>query len=142
MIARDPTHEILKAYYNLLNEAIVYDGETVKVGTKIPQNTDKYVLIYVESIDNYSSAADFVYNATVSMQIVSMQDINEGDETVVNSIFEQVIELLGNPDTIEMDGFTCLTSVPGSMERDTELTDTNYNIIRKLQITNFIQQIL
>ena len=135
MTARDPTHEILKAYYNLLNEAIVYDGETIKVGTKIPQDTDKYVLIYVESIDNYNSAADFVYNATVSMQIVSMQDINEGDETVVNSIFEQVIELLGNPDAIEMNGFTCLTSVPGAMDRDTELTDTNYNIIRKLQIT-------
>jgi len=140
MIARDPTHEILKAYYNLLHEAIVYDGEIIAVGTKIPQNTDKYVLIYVESIDNYSSAADFVYNATVSMQIVSMQDINEGDETVVNSIFEQVIGLLGNPDAIQMDGFICLTSVPGAMDRDTELTDTNYNIIRKLQITNFIQQ--
>ena len=140
MIARDPTHEILKAYYNLLNESIVYDGETVKVGTKIPQNTDKYVLIYVESIDNYSSAEDFVYNATVSMQIVSMQDINEGDDTVVNSIFEQVIELLGDPDAMTMDGFICLTSVPGSMERDTELTDTNYIITRKLQITNFIQQ--
>jgi len=140
MIARDPTHEILKAYYNLLNNSIVYNGETVKVGTKIPQNTDKYVLIYVESIDNYSSAADFVYNATVSMQIVSMQNINEGDETIVNSIFEQVIELLGNPEAIQMNGFTCLTSVPGSMSHDTELTDTNYNIIRKLQITNFIQQ--
>jgi len=141
MIAKDPTHEILKAYYNLLNEAIVYDGETITVGTKIPQDTDKYVLIYVESVDNYSSAKDFVFDVTVSMQIVSMQDINEGDDTVVNSIFEQVIELLGNPDSIQMNGFTCLTSVPGSMSRDTELTDTNYNIIRKLQITNFIQQI-
>lgn len=141
MIAHDPTYELLKAYYNLLNKAIVYNGETVAVGTKIPQDTDKYVLIYVESVDNYSSAADFVYNATVSMQIVSMQNINEGDETVVNSIFEQVIGLLGDPDAIQMNRFTCLTSVPGSMSRDTELTDTNYNIIRKLQITNFIQQI-
>jgi len=140
MTAKDPTHEILKAYFNLLNEAIVYEGETVTVGTKIPQDTDKYVLIYVESVDNYSSAADFVFDVTVSMQIVSMQDISEGDETVVNSIFEQVIDLIGNPDTIQMDGFTCLTSVPGSMERDTELTETNYIITRKLQITNFIQQ--
>jgi len=141
MRPKDPTDQILKAYYNLLNGAIIYNGSAVTVGTKIPKNKANYVLIYVESVDNYSSGADYVYDVTVSLQIVSMQAVGEGDESVVNSIFEQVIDLIGDPETIEMNGFKCLTSMPGSMTRDTDLTDTNYNIIRKLQITNFIQQL-
>jgi len=140
MTPRDPTHEILKAYYNVLNDTIMLDGSAVAVGTKIPKRASDYVLIYVEAMDNRSTSDTTVYHVTVAMQIVSMQDINEGDESRVNSIFEQILEVIGDEEMLLMNNFKALTSMPGSMDRDTELTDSNYIITRKLRMLNFIQQ--
>lgn len=140
MRPRDPTKQLLKAYYDLLNGSVFYDGSAVKVGTRIPKRTDKYILIYIEDMGNHNTGAEILYNIVVALQIVSMQAVNEGDEEVVNTIFEQVIERLDDPDAFVMDNFRCLTSQFEAGEHDTEMTDTNYNIIRKLRMSNFIEQ--
>jgi len=130
----------LKAYCDILKGSIVYNGSVVKVGTRIPQNTDKYVLIYIEDMDPMNTGDSVIINAIVAMQIVSMQETTEGDEEIVNSIFEQVLELVDDPELFIMDGFKCVDSQFAGSENLNELTDTNYIITRKLQMSNIIEQ--
>jgi hypothetical protein len=141
MIYMDPTHEILKAYVNVLKGSIIYDGVVIPVGTRIPRRATEYVLIYKESLENVSTGDKVVYLASVAMQVVSMQDISEGDETPVNRIMEQIIEVM-DPEMFIMNHFKCITAMPApdGMDRDTELTDNSYNIIRILRMLNFIEQ--
>lgn len=140
-IAKDPAHKLLKAYCNILNGSIVYNGSIVTMGTKIAQNTDKYVLLYIEDMSPMNTGDAIIYNVITAMQIVSMQETTEGDETIVNNIFEQVIELVGDPEMFIMKGFCCVTSMFEGSEYLPELTDTNYIITRKLQMSNIIEQI-
>ena len=140
MIYRDPTHELLKAYVNVLKGSIIYDGVVIPVGTKIPRRATEYVLIYKESLENVSTGDKVVYQASVAMQIVSMQDVSEGDETPVNRILEQIIEVISDPEMFIMNHFKCLTAIPAGMDRDTDLTDNSYNIVRILRMLNFIEQ--
>jgi len=137
---RDPAQQILKAYYNLLNGSVFLNGSTVVIGTRIPKRTSEYVLLYIEDMANHDTGAEVLYNVTVAMQIVSMQAVSEGDEEKVNTIFEQVIELVDDPDSFNMDNFRCLTSQFEGSEHETEMTDSSYNIIRKLRMSNFLEQ--
>lgn len=138
---KDPTGEILKAYVNVLKDSIVVDGNTIYIGTAIPQDTTEWVLIYIESIDNVSPGDGYLVEALVALQIVSMQEILESDDTIVNDIFEQVILLTEDKDAFKMNGFDLVTSRPMSFDRTEETTDTNHIITRKLQISNYVQQI-
>lgn len=119
----------------------MYDGSPVTIGTRIPRNTDKYVLLYIDDMSPMDTGDAIIYNVITAMQIVSMQETTEGDESIVNDIFEQVIELVGDPEMFIMNGFRCVTSMFEGSERIPELTDTNYIITRKLQISNIIEQI-
>lgn len=141
MIYRDPTHEILKAYVNVLNGSIIWNGSPVAVGTKIPQGETEYVLIYVEDLDNMSTGDGPIYKAVIAMQAVSLQDVNEGDETPVNRIVEQIIEVISDPLMIQMNNFKCVMVMPEGITPDRELTDNSYNILRTLRMSNIIQQI-
>ena len=69
-----------------------------------------------------------------------MQAISEGDETPVNSITEQILEVM-DPEMFIMNNFKCLTAIPAGMDRDTDLTDNSYNIVRILNMSNFIEQV-
>lgn len=140
MTYRDPSQELLKAYVNLLKGSIVYGGEVIIAGTRIPRSKSKYVHIYIESVVNYSTGDKVIYNVTMALQVVSMQDVTEGDETAVNSILDQVLSTLSDNDAIIMTNFYCLNSQFGDMEYFTELTDSNYNIIKKLRMSHFIEQ--
>ena len=140
MTYRDPSQQLLKAYQNILDGHIIYEGETITVGTRIPGKKTKYVYLYIEATNNYSTGDKVLYNITMAMQIVSMQDISEGDETVVNSILDQVLGLVGDPDSIIMNDFNCLTSTFGDSEHDTEMSESNYIITKKLRMLHFIEQ--
>ena len=140
MTYRDPSQQLLKAYQNILDGHIIYEGETITVGTRINRKKTKYVYLYIEATNNYSTGDKVLYNITMAMQIVSMQDISEGDETVVNSILDQVLGLVGDPDSIIMNDFNCLTSTFGDSEHDTEMSESNYIITKKLRMLHFIEQ--
>jgi len=141
MIYRDPTHELLKAYVNVLSGSIIWNGSPVAVGTKIPQGETEYVLIYVEDINNMSTGDGPIYNATVAMQAVSLQDVNEGDETPVNRIIEQIIEVISDPEMFIMNNFKCVMAMPEGITPDTELTESSYNVLRTLRMSNIVEQI-
>jgi len=142
MINRDPSHQILKAYYDLLNGSIVYDGAVVSVGTRIPDDENKYVYIYLESLLPYSTGDQVLYKAIVTMQIVSLQNVSEGDETIVHSIFEQVIERVGDADALIMTDFNCVMVQFEDGDQDTpEMDDVNYILTKKCRMLNFIEQI-
>lgn len=141
MIYRDPTHEILKAYVNVLNGSIIWNGNPVPVGTRIAQGETEYVLIYVEDLDNMSTGDGPIYRAVIAMQTVSLQDVNEGDETPVNRIIEQIIEVISDPEMILMNNFKCVMVMPEGITPDTEITESSYNILRTLRMLNIIEQI-
>lgn len=141
MIYRDPTHEIEKAYVNVLKGSIIWNDSPVAIGTKIPQGETEYVLISVEDdLDNMGTGDGPIYKATIAMQAVSLQDVNEGDETPVNRIIEQIIEIIGDPEMILMNNFKCVMIMPAGNTPDTELTDSSYNVIRTLRMLNIIEQ--
>ena len=137
---RDPSQQLLKAYQNILDGHIIYEGETITVGTRIPRKKTKYIHLYIEATNNYSTGDKVLYNITMAMQIVSLQDISEGDETVVNGIQDQVLGLVGDADSIIMNDFNALTSTFGDSEHDTEMSESNYIITKKLRMLHFIEQ--
>jgi hypothetical protein len=140
MTYKDPTQQLLKAYQGILEGQITYGVETITVGTRIPRKKTKYVYLYIDSANNYSTGDKVIYNMTMALQIVSIQDISEGDETVVNSILDQVLQKVGDPDIIIMADFICLTSQFGDSEYDTETSESNYIITKKLRMNHFIEQ--
>lgn len=138
---KDPTNAILKAYVDVLKGAITHNGNVVWVGTGVPQDKTEWVYIYIESMDNMSPGDNYLVEALVALQVVSMQDILESDDTVVNDIFEQVLRLTENPDAFQMNGFNLVDLRPINFDRDEENTEANHIITRKIQISNYVEQI-
>ena len=138
---KDPTNQLLEASQKLLEGKISYGGQSVAVGTKIPRRKNRYVLLFVEAINNYSTGDKAIYNATMAIQIVDMQELGEGDESVANSIMEQILPLVDNPDSFPMTDFQCLTANFGDMEPANETNETNYIITKKLRMNHFIEQL-
>lgn len=140
MKPKDPAGAILRAYYDALNGNVIHDGEEVYCGTLIPRDTDKYVLIFIKDMEPQRTGEGIIYNVFVGLQVVSMQAVNEGDETVVNDIVEQVIEIVGEPETLHADGYKIETSTPSAFDLDKEMTETSYNLIRTITMNNWIEQ--
>jgi len=141
MIYKDPSQQLLKAYRNILEGNIIYSGETITVGTRIPRKKTKYVYLYIDATNNYSTGDKALYSISVALQIISIQEISEGDETVVNSILDQVLQKTGDPEQIIMADFICLTSTFGGMDPiSPEMSESNYIITKKLTMNHFIEQ--
>lgn len=138
---KDPTNAILKAYVDVLKGAITRNSNVVWVGTGVPQDETEWVYIYIESMDNMSPGDNYLVEALVALQIVSMQDILDSDDTVVNDIVEQVLRLTEDPDAFQMNGFNLVDLRPLDFDRDEQTTDTNHIITRKIQISNYVEQI-
>jgi len=138
---KDPSQQLLKAYQNILQGQIVYGSEQITIGTRIPRKKNKYVLIYIESAIPNNTGDSIIYNIMMGMQIVSMQAISEGDETVINSILDQVLNIVGNEEAILMADFNCLNSQFADMDPiEPEMTEANYTITKKLRMQHFIEQ--
>ena len=141
MTYKDPSQQLLKAYQDILKGNIIYSGETITVGTRIPRKKTKYVYLYIDATNNYSTGDKALYSISVALQIISIQEISEGDETVVNSILDQVLQKTGDPEQIIMADFICLTSTFGGMDPiSPEMSESNYIITRKLTMSHFVEQ--
>jgi len=140
MTKKNPIQQILKAYYNVLNGTIIYNGSIITVGTKIPRGTNNYIHLSASS-DNYSTGDQTLYKITVTLQIVSRQGINEGDETIINSILDQVLSVVDDPEMILMDDFRCLMSNVLDIEKTSiDADEANTIITKSLNMLNFIEQ--
>lgn len=138
---KDPSNAILKAYVDVLKNSIVVDGNTIYAGTAIPQDTTEWVLIFIESIENLGTKDDPLWGALVSLEIVSMQDLLESDDTIVNEIAEQVIQAIDDEDAFKLNGFDLVDLRPMDVNgRSEQRTETNHIITRKIQIFNHVQQ--
>ena len=141
MTYKDPSQQLLKAYQDILAGNIIYSGETITIGTRIPRKKTKYVYLYIDAASNYSTGDKVLYSISVALQIISIQEISEGDETVVNSILDQVLQKTGDPEQIIMADFICLTSTFGGMDPiSPEMSESNYIITRKLTMNHFLEQ--
>ena len=137
---KDPTQEILKAYYNALNGNVAYGGADIYVGTKIPSDEKNYIHIYVESLQDKGTGTQTIVEAIVTMDIVTRLDLNSGNEVMINDITDQVLQIVSDADNFTLTHFNCLFSQLFGMERNSENTDTDYITSRKLRIKNFIEQ--
>ena len=137
---KDPANKLLKAYVDVLKDSIMYSGNVVYAGTAIPQKETEWVLIYIESMDPIKTEGKDLFSVIVSLQIVSMQDLLESDDTVVNDICEQVILLIDDKHSFSMTGFEIVGLRPMNFDRDSEKTETNHIITRKVQVLNYVQQ--
>ena len=137
---KDPTQEILKAYYNALNGNISYGGDGVFVGTKVPSDETMYVFLYIESLQDKRTGTDYLTEAIVTMDIVTRLDLNSGDEEIINDITDQVLYIVSDPSNLVFTNFSCPLVQLFGLERNNENTDTNYIASRKLRMRNFIQQ--
>ena len=141
MTYKDPSQQLLKAYQDILEGNIIYSGEIIAVGTRIPRKKTKYVYLYIDATNNYSTGDKALYSISVALQIISIQEISEGDETIVNSILDQVLQKTGDPEQIIMADFICLTSTFGGMDPiSPEMSESNYIITRKLTMNHFLEQ--
>ena len=141
MKARNPIQQLLKAYYNLLNGSIIYDGSVIKVGTKIPRGENNYIYLYASSVSDMSTGDGVIYNITITMQIVSLQEVSEGDETIINSLLDQVLSFVEDPDSILMDDFKCIMNRVEGMEPIDGGDESNFIVGKKLNMLNFIEQL-
>jgi len=137
---KDPSLQVLKAATELLDDAVVYAGQVIYCGTRIPRNKKNYVQIYIEAIQNKNTGDSTIYDVTLAFQVVSIQASSEGDETPLNSIFEQVVARVDNAQNYVMTDFECVMAEFGDSEYNSELLDANYMITRKLRINLFIEQ--
>jgi hypothetical protein len=137
---KDPSYQLLKAAAELLSDSIIYGGQVIYAGTRIPRNKTKYIYIYIESILNKNTGDGVIYDVILSFQIVDVQLQSEGDETAVNSIFEQVLALVDDKESYIMTDFKSAMCEFSGSEYLTEMGDSNYTITRKLRISHFIEQ--
>lgn len=140
MTHKDPTQQLLAAYTNLLTGQITYNGQAVTIGTRIPRKKQLYVHFFIEANHNYNTGDKVIYNTTVALQTVSIQEISEGDEEPANSVQDQLLQLLGDTTGLTMADFTALTASFGDSEYTAEMVEANYIITRKLRINHFIEQ--
>jgi len=66
--------------------------------------------------------------------------VNEGDETIINSLLDQVLSFVEDPDSILMDDFKCVMSRIEGMEPIDSDDEANFIIGKKLNMLNFIEQ--
>ena len=137
---KDPSYELLKAAVALLSGNVHYNGTEVYCGTRIPRNKSIYVYVYIESMMPKNTGDAVIYDIILSFQIVSSQVNSEGDETAVNSIFEQVLSLVDDKDDYIMTNFESVMAEFAGAEYLTEADDASYNITRKLRMSHFIEQ--
>lgn len=138
---KDPSYQILKAATELLEDSIVYGGEVIYAGTRIPRNKKNYIQIYIESTLNKNTGDAMIYDVTLAFQIVTLQAASEGDETAVNSILEQVLTRVDTAENYVMDDFRCAMAEFADSEYNAELLDANYMISKKLRVTLIVEQI-
>jgi hypothetical protein len=140
MIYRDQAKQVIIAYLALLKNQVILEGAPVTVGTRIPYGKTEYIHISVDDIENQGTGEKPIYRVYVTLEAVSIQAKTEGDETKVNTIIEQVLELTSDLDNYTMNDFTCIMVMPQGLEHDTEHNEANYNIIRKLRNINYVEQ--
>jgi len=140
MRKRNPQRQLLKAYYNLLNGSIIYDGNILTVGTRIPGGQNNYIYIRISSVKDNSTGDGVLYNVIVTMEIVSLQEVNEGEDAIVNSILDQILSFIDDPDSILMDDFKCIMNRVEDMGSSGEEDESGYIVNGKLDMLNFIEQ--
>jgi len=140
MRARNPIQQLLKAYYNLFNGSIMYGGNAITVGTRIPRGQGDYIYLSVSSVSDISTGDGVIYNITITMQIVSLQEVSEGDETIINSLLDQVLSFVEDPDSLLMDDFKCIMNRVEGMEPIDGGDESNFIVGKKINILNFLEQ--
>jgi hypothetical protein len=100
---KDPTQNIVDAFYTLLNENVTYGGKTVKVFKRPAKSTEIGIqkgklYFYIEigevtDVETGSNADVFCHDSTAEIQIV-VGFPGIGDKSVLNNIVNQAMQLI------------------------------------------------
>jgi hypothetical protein len=132
---RDPTSEIEEGLIALLDNNLSYESNNYPVITNRSKSKQyRYVLIdNVELVDS-STASSSLTEAEVTIEIVSGGYLHKSANTVVNSISDQLMQLLAY-NSISMTNFT--QSIRPYLLNSTMLTEETENDIIKRKILTF-----
>ena len=134
----DYRKDLLTAYYNLLNEAIIVDGSVIEVGTKISEDVNDFVRYFISSDDDRGTFDDIVREIDVNLDCVSIQPKNRGDDSIVDEMVEQVKQII--PD-INLHGWVTELTLDMGTENGSRESDVNYIVRRTITFKHFIRKI-
>lgn len=134
----DYRNSLLSAYYSNLNGVIVVNSSVIEVGTKISKDARDFIRYFIASDDNVGTFDEQIREIDVNIDCVSIQPKNRGDDSIVDSMVEQVKEYINS---IFINGWEmCLTRDMGTEDESGE-SDVNYIVRRTITFKHFIQKL-
>jgi len=132
----DYRNDLLSAYYSALNGVIIVDGSTIEVGTKISKDATDFIRYFISSDSDIGTFNDIIREIDVNLDCVSIQPKTRGDDTGVDSMVDQVKEII--IENLTINGWNIeLTLDQGTDEASGE-SDDNYIVRRTITFKHFI----
>lgn len=132
----DYRNDLLSAYYSNLNGSIVVDGSVIEVGTKISDESTEFVRYFISGDDNVGTYDDIVREIDVNLDCVSIQPKNRGDDSITDSIVNQVKQIITNDFTIT--GWDIELTLDLGTEEASGENEANYISRRTITFKHFI----
>ena len=133
--------DLLTAYYNLLNGSIIIDGSEIEVGTKISEGATDFIRYFISSDDDRGTFDDVVREIDVNLDCVSVQPKNRGDDSVVDSMVEQVKQIINPKTGITIHGWIDELTLDMGTETGSGESDVNYIVRRTITFKHFIRKV-
>ena len=133
----DYRNDLLSAYYSQLNGSIVVDGETIEVGTKVSDGATDFIRFYISADDDRGTFDHVIREVEVSVDCVSIQAKNMGNDEIVDEMVDQVKTIIS--DISISNWITELTLDMGTESASGE-ADMNYIVRRTITFKHFIRK--
>lgn len=136
----DYQNELLGNYYDLLNGQIIIEGSEIEVGTKISNDQGDFVTYDVVFDDDRGTFDTVIREIDVNVQCISIQAKHLGDDSKVNSMVNQVKEII-KEDSFSMANWIIeLFLDKGTVPANSE-DDDHYTYRRTITFKHFIRKL-
>ncbi|MFO8021525.1 MAG: hypothetical protein R6U65_03590 [Perlabentimonas sp.] len=133
----DYRKDLLSAYYSQLNGSIVVDGETIEVGTKGSDGATDFIRFYISADDDRGTFDHVIREVEVSIDCVSIQAKNMGNDEVVDEMVNQVKQIISD---ISISNWVTELTLDMGTESASGETDMNYIVRRTITFKHFIRK--
>ena len=133
----DYRNALLSAYYDNLKDAIIVNGSVIEIGTKISNEATEFIRYFISSDVDNGTAEDTIRDVGVNIDCVGIQPKNMADDSVVDSMVEQVKQILEN---ITLKGWVMELTLDDGTEESSGESDVNYIVRRTITFKHFIRK--
>lgn len=133
----DYRKDLLSAYYSQLNGSIVVDGETIEVGTKVSDGATDFIRFYISADDDRGTFDHVIREVEVSIDCVSIQAKNMGNDEVVDEMVNQVKQIISD---ISISNWVTELTLDMGTESASGESDMNYIVRRTITFKHFIRK--